>query len=144
MSAPPPTRLPQWSTHTTWTAEWDKMNPISVVIAPEATRVRMLVRRGRRDMLKAVLGPSEQAHPRAAATLLEGLALWHQQSLGVVLCADDLLCGCTLGLCNALGFGEQNVHYEVGIAHAGARRRTLTGVGDFSDLRQLDLAQVQL
>lgn len=122
------------------------MNSITVVIAPEPTRVRMLVRSGRRDMLKAVLGPVEYAHPRAAATLLEGLALWHQQSLGVVLCADDPLCGCALGLCNALGFGEQNVHYEVGIAHAGAPRRTLAlaGVGDFSDLRQLDLAQVQL
>ncbi len=104
--------------------------------------MRMLVRSGRRDVLKAVLGPAGQAHPRAAATLLEGLALWYQQSLGVVLCADELSNGCGLGLCNALGFGEPNVHYEVAIAHAGARRRPLTGVGDFSDLRQLDLAEV--
>ncbi len=55
-------------------AEWNKMNPITVVIAPEPMRVRMLVRSGRRDVLKAVLGPAKLAHPRAAATLLEGLA----------------------------------------------------------------------
>ena len=67
-------------------AEWNKMNPITVVIAPDPTRVRMLVRRGAQDVLKAVLGPAELAHPRAAATLLEGLALWHQCRLGVVLC----------------------------------------------------------
>lgn len=120
------------------------MNPITVVIAPEPTRVRLLMRRGRHDMLKAVLGPAGRAHPRAAATLLEGLALWHQQQLGVVLCAGESLAGCSLGLCNALGFGEPNVHFEVGIAHTEARPRTLTGVGDFSDLRRLNLAEVQL
>ncbi|HJW74113.1 MAG TPA: hypothetical protein VJ787_00375 [Thermoleophilia bacterium] len=129
--------------HATRMAAWNEMNPITVVIAPERAHVRMLVRSGGRDVLKAVLGPARQAHPRAAATLLEGLALWHQQALGVVLCADDPLPGATLGLCDALGFGLRNVHYEVGIAYAGARRRPLTGVGDFSDLRQLDLAEVQ-
>ena len=124
-------------------AEWNKMNPITVVIAPDPTRVRMLVRRGAQDVLKAVLGPAELAHPRAAATLLEGLALWHQCRLGVVLCVDDPWSGGSLGLCNALGFGEQNLHYEVGIAHAERSRRTLAGVGDFSDLRLLDLMEVQ-
>jgi hypothetical protein len=117
------------------------MNSITVVLAAEPTRVRMLVRQGRRDVLKAVLGPAGQAHPRAATTLLEGLALWHQQQLGVVLCAEEPSTGCTLGLCNALGFGVQNVHYEVGVAHLGARHRTLAGIGDFSDLRQLDLME---
>ncbi len=118
------------------------MDRITVVIAPEPTRVRILARHGGHDIMKAVLGPAEQAHPRAAATLLEGLALWHQQALGVVLCAADPYAGCALGLCNALGFGEQNVHYDVGIARIGARRQTLRGVGDFRDLRQLNLGQV--
>ena len=126
-----------------WAAEWNKMNPITVVIAPEPMRVRMLVRSGTQDVLKAVLGPAELAHPRAATTLLEGLALWHQSRLGVVLYVDDPWSGGSLGLCNALGFGEQNLHYEVGIAPAERSRRTLAGVGDFSDLRQLRLAEVQ-
>ena len=119
------------------------MERINVVMAPEPTRVRMLVRSGRRDLMKAVLGPAELAHPRAAATLLEGLALWHQQALGVVLCADEPSAGCALGLCDALGFGERNVHYEVAIAPMSAPRRTIAGVGSFSDLRQLNLFEVQ-
>ncbi len=116
------------------------MDRIQVIIAPEPTRVRMLVRRGRCDLLKAVLGPAEQAHRRAAVTLLEGLALWHQQALDVVLCADDALSGCALGLCDALGFGEQNVHYEVGVAYLGPGQ-TITGVGNFGDLRRLVVGQ---
>jgi hypothetical protein len=119
------------------------MDSITVVVAPEPMRVRMLVRRGGRDMMKAVLGPVQTAHPRAVATLLEGLALWHQQCLGVVLCVDDPFDGCALGLCDALGFGARNVHYEVGIAQLGLHRRALTGIGDFSDLRRVDLAEVQ-
>jgi hypothetical protein len=118
------------------------MNSITVVVAPEPTRVRMLVRRCGRDVLKAVLGPARTAHPRAVATLLEGLALWHQQRLGVVLCVDDPFDGCALGLCDALGFGKRSVHYEVGIAQLSAYHRTLAGIGDFSDLRRLDLAEV--
>ena len=125
----------------TWVGQDKTMDRITVVIAPEPTKVRLLARRGRHDLMKAVLGPAEQAHPRAAATLLEGLALWHQQTLGVVLCADEPFAGCALGLCNALGFGEQNVHYEVGVAPRGPRR-TIPGVGNFADLRQLELWEV--
>lgn len=117
------------------------MERITVVMAPEATRVRLLARSGRHDLMKAILGPADQAHPRAVATLLEGLALWHQQTLGVVLCADEPLSGYSLGLCNALGFGERNVHFEVGFAPRGPRR-VLPGVGNFADLRQLDLLEV--
>ena len=96
-------------------------------------------------MMKAVLGPVAHAHPRAAATLLEGLSLWYQERLGVVLCAEELSRGCGLGLCNALGFGEPSVHYEVGVAYAGqcgSRRQTLTGVVSFRDLRQFDVSEV--
>jgi len=56
------------------------MDSITVTIAPERGRVRMLARSGPHDLLKAVLGPVAMSHPRAAATLLEGLALWHQQA----------------------------------------------------------------
>lgn len=119
------------------------MSSITLVVAPEPTRVRLLARQHGRDVLKAVLGPAKAAHPRAAATFLEGLALWHQQSLDVVLCVDDRFDGCTLGLCDALGFGARNLHYEIGIAQLSARHRTLTGIGDFSDLRRLDVSEVR-
>jgi hypothetical protein len=114
---------------------------IRVTIAPEPDRVRILATTPTHDVLKAVLGPARAAHPRAAATLLEGLALWHQRPLSVVLSADGLDDGFALGLCDALGFG-QTLHYEVAIAGAcrrARRRRDLRGVGDFRDLRQLAL-----
>ena len=117
------------------------MERISVIIASDPTRVRILVRGREGDLLKAVLGPLGQAHPQAARTLLEGLSLWHQQPLAVVLRVDDSFDGHALGLCDALGFGERNLHYEVGIAHQRTMRR-LSGIADFSDLRELDHGQV--
>jgi hypothetical protein len=118
---------------------------ITVTIAPERDRARILVTTPTRDVLKAVLGPPEQAHPRAAATLLEGLSLWYQRPLSVVLSAAGSDDGCALGLCDALGFGR-TLYYEVGIAMAerrGRRRpRDLRGLGDFRDLRQLAFWEV--
>lgn len=118
------------------------MDKITVTIAPERGRVRMLARSGTQDVLKAVLGPAQGTHPRAAATLLEGLALWHQQALSVVLVAAEPSDGSALRLCDALGFGQRSVHYEVGVAIREGRRRVRTtsgGLGDFRDLRQLTL-----
>lgn len=117
------------------------MERISVIIAPDSARVRILARGGQGDILKAVLDPPGQAHARAAQSLLEGLSLWHQRPLAVVLCVDGPSDGHALGLCDSLGFGERNLHYEVGIAHRRTTRR-LSGIADFSDLRQLDQGQV--
>ena len=118
---------------------------ITVTIAPEPDRVRILATTPTHDVLKAVLGPARLAHPRAAATLLEGIALWHQRRLSVVLSADDSDDGSALGLCDALGFGG-TLHYEIGVALAERghrrRRRELRGMGDFRDLRQLALWEV--
>lgn len=115
------------------------LDKITVTLAPERHRVRILARTAREDILKAVLGPAESTHPRAAATLLEGLSLWHQQSLSVVLVAAEPSDGPALRLCDGLGFGLPSVHYEVGIAspQSRARKKPLPGLGDFRDLRQL-------
>ena len=121
------------------------LETITVTMAPEPDRVRILATTPSRDVFKAILPSARSAHPRAAATLLEGLALWHQRPLCVVLSADGLDDGCALGLCDALGFGR-TLHYEVGIAFTarrGRRRRgDLRGLGDFRDLRQLALWEV--
>lgn len=120
-------------------------NPIKVTIVPEPGRVRLLATAGGTDLLKAVLGPAAKTHPRAAATLLEGLALWHQQPLSVVLYADEADNGSALDLYDALGFGQRTLHYEVDVISGSIRSRRcgrLTGVGDFRDVRQLSLLEV--
>lgn len=124
------------------------MNPMVVTIAPEIDRTRILMMSEGRDVLKAVLGPAIRAHSKAASTLLEGLALWHQTSLSVVLCADEQDRSNGLYLCDALDFGRKTLHYEVGVAVAdrpGRRRdrRVLGGLGHFRDLRQLAFWEAQ-
>jgi hypothetical protein len=117
---------------------------ITVTIAPEPDRVRVLATTPTHDLLQAILGPIQSAHPRAAATLLEGLALWHQRPLSVVLSADDADDGSALGLCDVLGYGR-TLHYEVGlafpdrVARGRRRRRDLRGLGSFRDMRDLAL-----
>jgi hypothetical protein len=70
---------------------------------------------------------ASKAHPRAASTLLEGLALWQQRPLGVVVCVDGQSDGHALGLYDALGLGRRTLHHEVGVAYHHARRRALSG-----------------
>jgi len=114
------------------------MNPIWVTVAPEPTRVRLLATTPKGELMRAVLGPTSRMHPRAAATLLEGLALWQQQALSVVLYADVSADGCAMGLLDALGGGIRTLHYEVEVALRDARRPgRLGGVGNFRDLQQL-------
>lgn len=118
------------------------MEPIIVTMSPELTQTRLLMVSGGRDVLKAVLPAACQAHPRAAHTLLEGLALWHNRPLSVVLCADETggLCD-DQGLYDALGYGARQLHFDVLIAPRNYRRprRPLGGLGKFADLRQLQL-----
>jgi class 3 adenylate cyclase len=121
------------------------MNRWTVTMEPRADETRVLMMEGRDERMRAVLGPSTLAHPRAAQTLLEGLALWHQSPLSVVLCADVEGSTSALRLEDALGFGVRNLHFEVEVAlHARGRRRArrLPGLGSFGDLRQLCLEGV--
>ena len=118
------------------------MDHVMVTVAPELGRTRLLVVENRREVLKAVLGPPSQVHPRAAATLLEGLSLWYQTPLSVVLCADEQGTSSGLHLCDGLGFGLKSLFFDVGVVVAERRRRrasyrSLGGFGDFRDLRQL-------
>ena len=117
-----------------------------VRLSAEPTQTRVLITQGSRDIGKAVLPPSSSAHPRATATLLEGLSLFLNERLCVVLCVDEHSASCgSLGLLDGLGYGERSVFYEVGVAarlsRAERRRKEralyLQGGGDFRDLRQL-------
>ena len=113
-----------------------------VRLSAEPTRTRVLITQGSTDIGKAILPPSSSAHPRAMATLLEGLSLFMNERLCVVLCVDEHSASCgSLGLLDALGYGERSVFYEVGVSRADRRRADrglhLADGGDFRDLRQL-------
>ncbi|MEM6358272.1 MAG: hypothetical protein AAF844_21645 [Pseudomonadota bacterium] len=90
--------------------------------------------------MRALLGPHVEAHPRAAATLLEGLSLWEGERLGVVVCADERCDGRALGLYQALAHHE--LHFDVGIAYHPAPRRRAVGLGSFHDLRRFKVMGV--
>lgn len=125
------------------------MERIQVTIAPERERVRMVATTAERDLLKAVLGPVRHCHPRAATTLLEGLSLWYQSPLSVVLCVDEADPSSAFELYEGLGLelelSARRLHYEVGVAvhrRPARRRERLSGLGDFRDLRQMRLPGV--
>ena len=120
------------------------MDTFTLTIAPERERTRMLMMCGPHEVLRASLGSPMETHPRAASTLLEGLSLWYQRPLSVVLCVDTLSTSCGLDLCDALGFGRRTLHYEVGIAVREQRRRAtrLGGPGNFHELRRFAVGEV--
>ena len=120
------------------------METTMVRLSPEATRTRLLITRGPMDIGKILLPPAPTVHRRAAATLLEGLSLFLDERLSVVLCVGESSgSSCELGLIDGLGCGERSVFYEVGIAvrESRGRRRASRALrlpdGDFRDLRQL-------
>ena len=114
-----------------------------VTMDPNPRTTRILMMDGRDELMRAVLGPTEQAHPRAAVTLLEGLALWHQRTLTVAVCVDDRENSSALHLYDGLGEGVRNLHFEVSVVPRDRRGgRRLSCLGRFGDLRQDSLEGV--
>lgn len=110
-----------------------------LLIKPWPDVMRLLMMDFQDEMLRAVM-PRTPAHPRAAATLCEGLALWIGHPLSVVLCADESGATSALGLCDGFGLGHETVHYQVEVVDPSRRPR---GLGPFGDLRQLLLRGVR-
>lgn len=121
------------------------MERITVTMQPLPRETRLLVMAGRHEVMRAILGPTTSSHPRAAATLLEGLSLWHQQALSVVLCADVEASMSATRILDDLGFGTKTVYYDVEVALRAHRRhgRRLHGLGNFAELRKLCLEGVE-
>ena len=105
---------------------------------PLQNKTRLLAMAGRDEVMRAILGPTTASHPRAAATLMEGLALWHQQAVSVVLCADVEACSYATWMLDDLGLGTKIVHDDVALAFRDSRGRG-RGLGNFGDLRPLCL-----
>ena len=120
------------------------MERLIVTMEPLMGETRLLAMAGKDEVMRAILGPTTASHPRAAATLMEGLALWHQQAVSVVLCADVEVCSSATRMLDSLGFGVKTVHYDVEVAFRAHRRRgrRIHGLGNFGDLRQLCLEGV--
>lgn len=115
-----------------------------VVIVPSATRTRVLVTEGSDELLRAVLPSSQLRHERATTTFLEGLALWLDAKLHVVLSVDAKEAGFCLGLTDEMGVGVRSLFFDVEVRDRRVRRRPgrrIRGVGDFADLRQLRLVR---
>jgi hypothetical protein len=119
------------------------MDSYKVILSPTTQWTRILVSHGPDEVLRAILpSPSRVRHERAASTLLEGLSLWLDTRLPVVLSVGAREAGFCLGLTDEMGIGVRSVFYGVEVAERGRRRRRGTrirGIGDFGDLRQLRL-----
>lgn len=115
----------------------------TVVIVPSSTRTRVLVTQGPDELLRAILPPpSSVHHERAAITLLQGLSLWLDAKLHVVLSVADREASFCLALTDEMGLGMRSVFFDVEVHDPRARRgrgQRIHGVGDLADLRQLYL-----
>jgi len=120
------------------------MDQYKVVVSPSSKWTRLLLTLGPDELVRAILpAPSLVRHERAASTLLEGLSMWVDRPLHVVLSAVDPDSGLRLGLADPFtGMGERTLYYQVEVierAHRRRRGRRIGGIGDFGDLRQLRL-----
>jgi hypothetical protein len=115
----------------------------TVVMTPSATRTRVLLSHGPDELLRAILpSPSQLRHERGAIAFLQGLSLWFDAKLHVVLSVDAKEVGFCLGLTDEMGIGMRSVYFDVEVRDRRARRRRgqrIRGIGDFADLRQLRL-----
>lgn len=115
----------------------------TVVVIPSAEWVRVLFTEGPDELLRAILPPPSQLHhERAVITFLEGLALWVNAKLHVVLSVDARAAGCCLGLTDELGVGVRSLFFDVEVRDRRTRKRRgqrIRGIGDFADVRQLRL-----
>ena len=119
------------------------MSRYTVTMSLSAARSRILVTAGTDEIMRAVLpSVSQVQHPRAAMSLLEGLALWLDQALRVVVSADESDATFFFNLTDEFGCPQHGVYHTVEVVERRARPRRgrrITRVGDFRDLRQLSL-----
>jgi hypothetical protein len=119
------------------------MDRYTVTLVPSSSRTRMLLTHGPDELMRAVLPPPPSIYrERAVPTLLEGLALWVDSQIRVVLSVDARDVSFCMGLTDEMGCGLRNLYYNVEVVERGVRRRRgarIRGVGAFADLRQLGL-----
>jgi hypothetical protein len=118
------------------------MSQFKVMLSSSASRTRLLLLDGQDELMRAVLPPGHLVRQRrAASTLLEGISLWFDTQLPVVLSADEAEASYYLNLVDDLGQPARSVYFDVQLVERRARRRPkrLGGVCEVTDLRQLSL-----
>lgn len=111
---------------------------ITVAIAPTNDSTLLLATDAAlNEILRARLAPPWSVHRWAAATLLEGLSLWYQQPLSVVLSVDNEESSSGLQLSDGFGFGHHSVFYDVEVIERWRRGRRLGGIAGFRQLRAI-------
>jgi hypothetical protein len=119
------------------------MAPYTLTLSLSQTRSRLLLQEGPDEILKAYLpGCHSMQHPKALLNWLEGLALWLNQPLLVVVSAIDLDALSFLGLTDDFGIPCKNLFFTVRVVEKAERHlgKRVKGIGNFTDLRQLRLS----
>lgn len=116
------------------------MESYLVTVVPSKSSTRVLLTRGRDELMRAVLPPpSEVRHEPSMIRLLEGLSLCLDARLTVALCVAKSEAGFCLGLTDEFGVGARSLYYAVEVMPHRRRGRRLHGVAGFGDVRQLRL-----
>jgi hypothetical protein len=110
-----------------------------LTLVPKESGTRMLLTRGRDELLRAVLPPfREVRHEDGVTRLLQGLSLWLDARLCVALSAERPEHFFRLNLTDELGTGARSVYYAVEpLAAVGRAPRRIRGLNDVGDGRQL-------
>lgn len=123
------------------------MSQYTLMLASSASRTRLLLLDGQDELLRAALPAGRLLRQRrAASALIEGLSLWLDAHLSVVLSADEEEASYFLNLVDELGQPARGVYFDVKLLERRGRRRArrLGGVSDFTDLRQLSLLAAEV
>jgi hypothetical protein len=116
------------------------MDRLHVVIAPKKDFTDVLAMSGPDEVLRARLGAPSQVHRLAAPLLLEGLSLWHQIPLSVVLSVPEsgAWSPLTQSLSDGFRCGDSTLCYAVDVLpHVRRRGQRLGGPFDAAALRRL-------
>lgn len=117
------------------------MHKYIVTISTKGNKTRLLLTEGPDELQRAMLPPPSCVYYEdAVRNFLQGLSMWLDHRLHVVLSVATRDASYCLGLTDNLGFGERHVFFDVEVKMHETRRRRgarIRGIGDFSDMRQL-------
>ena len=117
------------------------VSSIRATVTASRSETRIFIEDSAGDRLVARLGPLDTAHRYALRMLLEAVALWDQEAVEVVLCADDTCDWQRAGVVDALGLALETLLFKVELvpSEIRPRRRTkrLTALGSFQRERRL-------